>query len=65
MKKIIALVLIMTTIVTISVALAFHAGMKHALEDSSVWVESHNGIFEVFMDIDGNVYVHEAEGGDQ
>lgn len=38
----------------------FEAGMRHVIEDAELWVEIHNGIVEILIDIDGEIYVHEG-----
>lgn len=77
MKKIISLVLVIILIIAVSTILnsiesrisnaynsGFEAGLRHVIEDAELWVEIHNGIVEILIDIDGKVYVHEAEGGE-
>lgn len=77
MKKIISLVLVIILIIAVSTILnsiesrisnaynsGFEAGLRHVIEDAELWVEIHNGIVEILIDIDGDIYVHEAEGGE-
>lgn len=73
MKKVIALVLALMTIIAASAAIkivgnkietaynsGFEAGVQHAIKDAELWVEIHNGIVEILIDIDGEIYVHEG-----
>ena len=77
MKKIISLVLAIILVLSVSLLLnsieskitsaynsGFEAGLRHVVEDAELWIEVRNGIVEILIDIDGEVYVHEAEGGE-
>ena len=73
MKKIISLVLAIILVIAVSAMLnsiesrisnaynsGFEAGLRHVVEDAELWVEIRNGIVEIFIDIDGEVYIHEG-----
>lgn len=77
MKKALALILVLVTIIAAAAVIkivgnkietaynsGFEAGVQHAIKDAELWVEIRNGIVEILIDIDGEVYVHEAEGGE-
>ena len=77
MKKALILALVLVTIVVTATAIkivgnkietaynsGFEAGVQHAIKDAELWVEIRNGIVEILIDIDGEIYVHEAEGGE-
>lgn len=73
MKKIISLVLALALVLSVSLLLdsieskitfayssGFEAGVRHVVEDAELWIEIHNGIVEILIDIDGEIYVHEG-----
>ena len=73
MKKVLALVLVLVTIVATAAAIkiveakiktaynsGFEAGVQHVIKDAELWVEIHNNIVNIFIDLDGNVYAHEG-----
>ena len=73
MKKALTLVLVLVTIVVVAATIkiieskieaayndGFEAGVQHAIKDAELWVEIHNDIVNIFIDLDGNVYAHEG-----
>ena len=73
MKKIISLVLAIILVLSVSLLLdsieskitsayssGFEAGVRHVVKDAELWVEIRNGIVEILIDIDGEIYVHEG-----
>lgn len=64
MKK--TILSIIAIIVMASACLAsYHYGYKHgithAVEESSIWIEEEEDCLEICIEVDGEVYVHEAE----
>lgn len=59
--KIIALIALIALWSGLVAIVSFKIGMRHVTDDSRIYIENQDDVTHVLIDIDGNLYEHNAE----